>query len=72
MNFQMGASTPTIFSACRDKENIMKFLSVFFVLTFLWMSATLVTDAVWDGPYYAYDKQSNFCYNLIVDINEIR
>lgn len=32
----------------------MKFLSVFLVLTFLWMSATLVTDAVWDGPYYAY------------------
>ncbi len=27
----------------------MKILNVFCVLLFLWMSATLVTDAVWDG-----------------------
>lgn len=32
----------------------MKVLSALFVLILLCMSATLITDAVWDGPYYAY------------------
>ena len=41
----------------------MKILSVFFVLMFLLMSFTAFTDAVWDGPYYAYanvDVQGNW------------
>ncbi len=32
----------------------MKFLGFLFALILLWMSATPITDAVWDGPYYAY------------------
>lgn len=32
----------------------MKYLTAFFVVMFLLMSFTVFTNAVWDGPYYAY------------------